>query len=425
MATLIITLPLDMPASGMEWDYVLSEDGQTIARQGRAAAALLPALSGAGHDIVAVAPVRALSWRRVSLPPSLLARPRLQGGVNPQLRAALEGLLEEQLLDEPASLHLALAPRPFLPTGAGAETWVAACDKAWLQTHLQVLEEHRHAVTRIVPEFEPAADDASAALHVISGTEHGQLVHTDTRGVTVLPLGTTAAQWLDWPEEAPIVAESSVAKAAETLFKRPVTLKAAHERWLESARSDWNLAQFDLARLGHARLLKQLARHGNALRHAPQWRAARWLMLALLGVQLLGVNALAWRERTLLVQKQQTIRQLLQQTFPDIQLVVDAPLQMERQLSAMQQSTGAASPRDLDSMLNALASAAPATLALAEINYNAGEARLRGPQLSGEDVSQLQNRLLPLGYDLRAEGDAWLLRAEGGQESNGKPRGLR
>lgn len=406
MATLIVTLPLEMPGPGTELEYVLSTDGQTAGRHGRTAAALLPPLAGAGHEVVAVVPARALSWHRVTLPARLLGQAaRLSGGANAQLRAALDGLLEDQLLDDPATLHYALGPQ------RSAETWVAVCQRAWLRAHLQALEEARHAVTRIVPEFEPVAD-ASAQLHVVSGLEPAQLVHVHARGVTVLPLSPAALQLLAWPEDAPVTAEAGVAGAAEALLRRPVTLQDAPQRALQATRSDWNLAQFELARSGRTRALKQLARAWSTLRHAPQWRAARWLALLLLGTQLLGLNAVAWKERTLLAQKRDAINATLRQTFPDVAVVVDAPLQMERQLAALQQATGSTSARALESMLGALASTAPLAQAPTAIDYSEGQLRVRGLTLSQEDAATWSARLQPLGYVLRPDGEAWLLRAE-------------
>lgn len=409
MATLLVTLPIEMPGPGVELDYVLTTDGQSISRQGRVPPALLPPLPGAGHEIVAIVPARALSWHRVTLPGKLLGKAALPSGPQPQLRAALEGLLEEQLLDEAALLHFALAPQ----TRAGVEHWVAACRKDWLRAHLQALDDARQPVARIVPEFEPAAPDALPALHVTTGLDPAQLVRPDARGVSVLPLGPGAAHWLAWPEEAPILAEPGVAAAAEALFKRPVTLQAPAQRWLQAARSDWNLAQFELARSGRARALKDLARGWTSLRHAPQWRAARWLLLVLVAGQLLGVNALAWKERSLLAQKQQALRDTLQQTFPEVQVVLDAPLQMERQLDALQQATGAGSALDLESMLSAVGSAVAPQHSLNEIDYGAGEARLKGLRLGTDEGTEFSNRLRALGYAARRDPDGWVIRPEG------------
>lgn len=408
MATLIVTLPLEMPGPGLELDYVLTTDGLAINQQGRAAADLLPPLPGAGHEIVAVVPARALSWHRVHLPPRLLGKAMQAGHQTPQLRAALEGLLEDQLLDDVATQHFALGPARRQEPG----TWVAACQRAWLRAHLQQLEETRHPVTRIVPEFEPLADDAPALLHVIRGLDPAQLVQPGAQGVTVLPLASAAVRLLAWPEDAPLLAEPGVASQAEALFKRPVTLQTAPERWLQSARSDWNLAQFELTRSSRTRALKELARGWNSLRHAPQWRAARWLVLVLFAGQLLGLNALAWKERALLGHKQQSMRNTLQQTFPEVQVVLDAPLQMERQLNALQQATGAASGRDLEAMLSAVGAAVPPQQALSEIDYSAGEARLKGLKLGADEGSEFSSRLRALGYGARRDPDGWVIRLE-------------
>ena len=49
----------------------------------------------------------------------------------------LEGLLEDRLLDEPEALHFALQPHVRSPGTA----WVATCERAWLASHLQALDE--------------------------------------------------------------------------------------------------------------------------------------------------------------------------------------------------------------------------------------------------------------------------------------------
>jgi len=411
MATLIVSLPLIMPGPGTEFDYVLTIDGLNTTRHGRATASLLPPLPGAVNEIVAVVPARALSWHRVDLPKTLLDKGWLsRSGQSAQLRAALEGLLEEQLLDEPASLHFALAPE----APGDRAPWVAVCDRVWLSTFLQIFEQARRPFSRIVPEFAPTAldDDAPPALHVTAGLESAQLILADTHGVTTFPLGSAAATLLAWPESAAILAEPSVANQAEQLFKRPVTLQSAPQRWLQAARSAWNLAQLDLASSSRTRTLKNLTRHWNSLRHAPQWRAARWMAGMLLATQLIGLSALAWQERAALAYKQAALRETLLHTFPDVKVVLDAPLQMEREVIALQQATGAVSPRDLEPMLIALSTAAPANQALSEIEFTSGEARVKGLQLQADEATKLETQLQTKGYAIRSDGDGWLIRME-------------
>lgn len=411
MATLIVSLPLLAAGVATEFDYVMSTDGLHATRHGRVTASLLPPLPGPGNDIVAVVPARALSWHRVTLPPPLLGRgPLGRSGPSPQTRAALEGLLEDQLLDEPASVHFALAPES---NGDGTH-WVAACDRAWLRSGLQVLDQARRPVSRIVPEYAPAtADDAAApTLYATPGLEPAQLVLPDDRGVTVLPLGAAAASWLAWPESADMVAEPGVATLSEQTFKRTVSLQPAAQRWLQAARCGWNLAQFDLASSGRTRVLKSLASGWNSLRHAPQWQAARWMAGVLLASQLIGLNALAWKERAVLEQKQAAIRDILLQTFPDVKIVLDAPVQMEREVYALQQTNGTVSPRDLEAMLVALSTAVRAGRALSEIEFTAGEARLKGLQLQGHEAADLTAQFQATGYVMRVDGDQLVMRVE-------------
>jgi len=129
MSALVVLFPSQPVTASTEFEYVLTSDGSTPASHGAAQAALLPAPARAGFEVVAVVPAAMLSWHRVELPKGTTAR-------SPRLRAVLEGLLEEQLLDEPESLHFALQP----DTRSGGPLWVATCDRAWLRSAVHVLE---------------------------------------------------------------------------------------------------------------------------------------------------------------------------------------------------------------------------------------------------------------------------------------------
>ena len=152
MSNLLIQLPAEYTSAGGEYSYVLSSDGQHIQRSGQAAASLLPG-SGRASQITAVIPAARLSWHAVSLPPGLQLRSRRH---QQRVRAVLDGLLEEKLLDDSSQLHLALDA----DAEAGQTSWVATCDKAWLQAHLQALEAAGHAVS-IAPAM--ACQHATAA----------------------------------------------------------------------------------------------------------------------------------------------------------------------------------------------------------------------------------------------------------------------
>ena len=73
---------------------------------------------------------------------------------------ALTGVLEEALLDDAETVHLAVAPL----AAAGQPTWVAAIDKAWLQDELAALQKSGVFVDRVVPMAWPD-DPPSGHFH--------------------------------------------------------------------------------------------------------------------------------------------------------------------------------------------------------------------------------------------------------------------
>ena len=83
--------------------------------------------------------------------------------------------------------------------------------------------------------------------------------------------------------------------------------------------------------------------------HAPTWKPVRWGLVALVALQVLGLNALAWRESSALNAQQASLQNILKTTFPSVTLVIDAPLQMQREVDVLQQKSGAASSTDFES----------------------------------------------------------------------------
>ena len=403
MSTLIVTLPKVQANPATLFDYVLSPDGQHIGEQSRAPAALLPK-QGSAQEVLALVPVQLLSWHQVQLPKGILARRLFQTTSPQRLRAVLDGLLEDHLLDEPALLHFALEPQPQ----ADAPVWVAACDRAWLQAALQVLEQAGLPVSRIVPAFAPSS--LGESLQVIGEPGHAQIVCTARGGVTVWPLSKASVSLLNWPEDQRIVAEPGVAALAEQLFHRSVELASSAQQSLLAAQSPWDLAQFDLVNSSRARTWKQLGLGLGRFMKAPAWRAARLSLLALLLIHLVGLNTWAWKEQAAINAKKTAIREVLTRTFPSVRVVVDAPIQMNRELLALQQANGAASGRDLESLLGHFSSVAPAGLAPTAIDFVAGELRLKGVALKPDEVAAMAFKLKPRGYGLSTEGESLLIK---------------
>lgn len=399
MTTLIVTLsaePLDVAAL---YDYVLSPDGHTLAEQSRAPLALLPLLGKAEGEVVALVPAQRLSWHQVQLPKGTLGRRFFQEGGALRVRAVLDGLLEDRVLDDTAQLHFALEPQP----SSDAPVWVAVCERAWLRLALQVLEQSGRAVSRIVPEFTP--QDLRDTLFVTGEADAAFLVGAAQGSMAVLPLSRDAIALLGGTEEKNVVAEPAVVAVAEAMFQRPVTLQPSGQRQLQAAQSNWDLAQFDLVTSQGARAWKRWSDAGRELLRAPRWRAARLAVLALLAINLAGLNAWAWKENSLLSSQRQAISTVLTTTFPQVRVVVDAPLQMAREVATLQQASGAPSSRDLESMLAAFGALAPVGTVPTAIEFMAGELRLKGLALSTEQVSALSFQLKPQGYVVTVDAD--------------------
>ena len=134
--------------------------------------------------------------------------------------------------------------------------------------------------------------------------------------------------------------------------------------------------------------------------------------MLLVAAQLIGLNAWAWKERRALEDKRSAVQGILTQTFPAVKLVVDAPLQMAREVAALQQATGGVAALDLEPMLAALGGAMPAGKVPSAVDYSAGQLRLRGLQLTAEEMSRVTGQLAPRGYQARSEGDLLLVQAE-------------
>ena len=408
MTTLIVTLPPEPSDAATLYDYVLSLDGNSVSEQSRAPLALLPLADKAGSEVVALVAARHLSWHQVQLPKGTLGRRVFQEGGGLRVRAVLEGLLEERLLDDTSQLHFALEPQP----AADAPVWVAVCERAWLRAALQALEQSGHPVSRIVPEFAP--DSLSDTLYITGQPDAAQMVCAAQGGVTLWPVSPATVALLNWPPDQLIVAEPTVAALAEQLFKRSVSLQQSAQRQLLAAQSAWDLAQFDFANSNRARTWKRWQTALSALLQAPRWRAARVAALALLAINLVGLNAWAWKEKSQTNAQRLAIRAVLTDTFPNVRVVVDAPVQMAKEVAALAHASGLPSDRDLDRMASAFVAAAPVNKPPLAIEFVAGELRMKGLALSPQELASVSLNLKPQGYSASIEADAVVIKQVAG-----------
>ncbi|MEN9712339.1 MAG: hypothetical protein RLY90_600, partial [Pseudomonadota bacterium] len=172
----------------------------------------------------------------------------------------------------------------------------------------------------------------------------------------------------------------------------------------------WDLAQGEWAQGRAQRWLRDAKKLAQDALHAPAWRPVRWGCLCLLLVQVIGLNALAWQESQLTKNRQDQLKQLLLSTFPKVNAVIDAPLQMQREAARLQQSLGAIAGNDLEFMLHTLGHALPDGLALSSIDYSEGVLKLSNLPMSEAQQVRLQQQLQAAHLTLERDAHgAWLI----------------
>ena len=402
---LTLSLPHDPQDAHAGYAHVYS-DGHQVLRSATGAAALLSAYAG---EVVAVIPHSRMAWFNVSLPP---------GSHGARLSAVLTGLLEDRVLEDVEDLQCVLDPEAADTARTGGPVLVAVCSKAWLREVLAPLQASGLVVQRLAPEFSPRAQPM---LCVMGTPTQSQSVLCHSLGVTLLP--PNVAQWKSFPAfvdfasrpsaQAPLFAEPAMVERVEQLLERRPTLQTAAQRVLVSSQSAWDLAQGEWAQGPSQRLLRWLQHTWQTLWHAPTWRGVRSGIAALLVIQVVGLNAMAWREQRALAQHKEALSQILTTTFPSVHLVIDAPLQMQREVETLQNNAGRVAPHDFEPMLAAMARGLPDGVQVTQWHFSNHVLRAQGLPLSERQASHLQAELQAQHLQLRQEGnDVWLIQPE-------------
>ena len=408
---------------------------------------LLPtqAVGARDKEVWAVVPAAALSWHCVTLPSGLQKQKN-------RLLPALQALMEEHLLDEPEAMHLSLQPH-WQSMTSGSPVWVAACRKNWLRSHLDQLQKLGHSVHRIVPEWSPAPiasastsgltsdlNTAYTAQAWVSGTpEDAWLWVSDLQGAWRLPLQAGIKWWSthlnSLHAKAPdvtqtlngfnIQSEPAVAALAqkslqtlqtmvsgalaESLQSWRIVVVPASERHAQAAASQWDLAQFEFAAHGSARRRQSLQRAWQQFVHDATWRPVRWSLAVLVVVQWVGLNVSAWQLDAKVKAQRELQKNILTQTFPNVP-VIDASLQMTRELERLQRQAGTLSAKDLEGMLQAIGTALPDGQNISGLDFQVqgeGEIRLQGLQLQNEQEKQFVSSLRAQGYEALLNAGQW------------------
>lgn len=390
METVLALLPSSQAASQTIDCCRLSENGQVACEIWSADTLQVHK----GTQCIVVLPASCLSWTEVTLPPQF----KLRG--NARLVPVLQNLVEEVLLDDAQSMHLALPPDARI----GSTLTLAVCERAWLARWMQSLEQAGIKVIRVIPEFAP---DMLGEHLWACGQGHDVWI-TGLHGSTVLTVPIESALAIFGTTRL-VKALPMAYKSASKLIGETQVQLVSHQDWIQAQlQTRWNLAQHDLAGAWAQRIRRKQAALTENFFYAHEWRSARIACMTLgIGLALI-LNVQAWRQKQALHQQREAIVETVQQTFPNLTVVIDAQLQMQRELQRLRREAGVFSSGDFEPMAAAMGTALrKLNLQASAVQYKQGQLLLEGVPTA--QLSAVNQQLANSGYWAEIEGNSILM----------------
>ena len=402
---IVLLPPRDPAVPSQEWQlpdlpFVLLDKSGRTQRAGRSALALLPRAS----STVLMVAARDLLMMPAKLPP-------LRG---PRLRQALPNVVEDQLIQDPQTCHIAVDPQPV----AGGRQLLAIIDRGWFRFICEAFAAAGHRSVRAVPVTRclpqavaldtPAevAEMVNAGEPVMAGSASvatslpgvapvmapgvasvvpmvaavlGAVVQTapalllgsavesapaNSVNATLSALAGAAPISLymltEVPGNEPSLAATSPAKLAAHIHgASPLPFEQLARRALE--------CRFDLCQFEFASQPWRLDRATLRRLRLPVMLAVGALVIAIIGANVQWLMLARQRDA---INTQMT--ELLLNAFPKTTVVLDAPDQMSRQLQQLRVAAGELSPDDFLSLADGLArSLAPVPVnGIAALDYH-------------------------------------------------------
>lgn len=363
--------------------WALCDETGSVLQSGADPLAALPK----GHECIAiVAPDRVLSVR-AKLPP----------GSRRRWQTALPFVAEEYTLPDPEDNHV--VPGPALAEG---RMMLAVVDKAWLKRIIEACRTANLSLRRMVPEtFLLALTPGTWVLvwdgsngFVRTGSASGMALDSgDAHAAPLaLQLSLNAAQ-NNSPPSSPGKIEvrfpQHVPEAQRILpqWNNLPTALSSGPAW------DWRRAPIPADTLNL--LWGDFAPRAKISEWWPKLRPAALILLAALGVEAVGTNiewAMLANEKKVLTQD---MERSFRTAFGEAGTLVNAPLQMQRNLAELRHSAGLPDDGDFVPLLDATASTLAALPAgsVRGLHYESGRLDVDIKLGRGSDFQDLRQRL--------------------------------
>lgn len=373
----------------------------TILRQGQALPGDLPA----ANRLILILAASDVWTADIPVPP--LAKTKL--------RQALPHLVEDRLAGDPQRCHI--ATRAVTARGTPLPQPVAAIDRAWFRHVLGVFStqsyQHVHALAAQHclpngPAGEPALPGEAAAITVaIETASHADptiaTIAGNTCDITVRPAAGSGYGLRLSPDSLPLWLATAgadvrlLAPAAEAPGLAATTGRHVDPLdwsvWIAGTHTALTSSGVDLCQF-------EFAGEAGGARLWQAWRVPAALAAGLLLVQVIGMNAhwlmLRQQKNQLVASMEQTLRD----AFPRTPVIVDAPLQMRRQVEQLRLASGKTGPDDFLPLADRFAQAA-ATLppdGLQALDYRGKS--LRVTLKDGLDTTALRTALQTAGLSM-------------------------
>ncbi len=337
--------------------WALCDEQGAMLQSGTAPLAALPK----GHDCVAIVAADRLLNVAATLPP----------GGRRRWQAVLPFVVEEFTLTDPEDNHVVLGPAL-----ADGRRMLVVMDKPWLKRFVDAAHNAKLSLRRMVAEtFLPVLKEGSWTL-VWDGSSG--FVKTDAASGIALDVGDA--------NSSPLALRLSLDSAPQ--LPKKIELRFSHNVATEQrnmpqwgdvqtqlvAGADWDWRRAAIPEDALNLLWGDFTPRAKIQEWWPKLRPAAYLLLALLAVEIVGSN-LEW---AILVNEKSRVSREMQRTFRttfgDTVTLVNAPLQMQRNLAELKHAAGVPDSGDFLPLLN-LASYTLASLpagSVAGMHYEAG-----------------------------------------------------